>query len=181
MQLVVKKWFAETKPNDNGEYVHIYARRTGLISWLLSLLRLDPTVYFGVYLDQVQFRISSLSGFVMETAPISSIASCFYGYSKPWKQTLAIVVIAIWLASMIAGDSIIGALAILLLGMIIAVVYYALTRALSFGVTLNSGESYAMTVKRSVIENKEIDQKSFERVVAIISSVIRADKRNESK
>ena len=82
---------------------------------------------------------------------------------------------------MIAGDSIIGALAILLLGMIIAVVYYALTRALSFGVTLNSGESYAMTVKRSVIENKEIDQKSFERVVAIISSVIRADKRNESK
>ena len=82
---------------------------------------------------------------------------------------------------MVAGDSIVGGLAILLLGIIIAVVYYVLTRALSFGVTLNSGESYAMTVKRSVIENKEIDQKSFERVVAIISSVIRADKRNDSK
>lgn len=173
MALVVKKWYAEASPNDNGEYINIFARKSGLMAWALSLMRLDPTVYFGMYLDRVEFRVSKLSGYVKATAPVSAIATCYYGYAKPWKQALFVLLVFTFIAFSVAQQSLIGGIATLLVGMMLAIGYFLLKRELSFGVTLHSGHSFAMAMRRSIIEGAEIDENSFERVSAIITSIIR--------
>ncbi len=173
MALVIKKWFAEASPNSNGEYVHIFARRSGLLAWALSLMRLDPTVYFGMYLDRVEFRVSKLSGYIKATAPVSAIATCYYGYTKPWKIAFAILILFILIAISVAEQSLLAGMASLLVGVLAAVGYFLLKRELSFGVTLHSGHSFAMAIRRSIIEDAEIDENSFERVSAILTSIIR--------
>lgn len=174
MALVVKRWYASSTPNTHGEYIHVFARRQGLFSWILSLMRLDPTVYFGVFIDQIEFRVSSLSGYVKEVAPISSIASCSYGYSKPWKSALALFLATILVAFEIAKmQETVTALAVLAAGVFITAIYFIFGRFLSFGVTLHSGDKFVLPIKRSVIEDQEIGEKSFEHLSAIISSILR--------
>ena len=42
MALVIKEWQVSHQPNDKGVYVHIKGREAGLLSFLLSLLGVDP-------------------------------------------------------------------------------------------------------------------------------------------
>lgn len=43
MALVIKKWYGNVNQNQSNHYVEIEARESGLLSWLLSLLKIDPT------------------------------------------------------------------------------------------------------------------------------------------
>jgi hypothetical protein len=43
MALVIKKWYAGTTQNKDGNYVHLIGREAGLFAWLLSVIGIDPT------------------------------------------------------------------------------------------------------------------------------------------
>jgi len=61
--LVIKSWKADIKPIDNqNNFVFIIGRAGDLISWLLSLLGVDPTTKILVGIERVEFNSSSLSG-----------------------------------------------------------------------------------------------------------------------
>ena len=60
--LVLKAWKVNNKPVDADEnYVVISGRRSGLISWFLSLIGIDPTTTIKVGMDRVEFHASSIS------------------------------------------------------------------------------------------------------------------------
>lgn len=93
MALVVKRWYADTKPNENGNYVEIAAREPGFFAWLLSLFKIDPSFFLNVGFDQVTFEKSNFTGYKKIVVTTENISSSFYGYHKPWVKAVSIFLI----------------------------------------------------------------------------------------
>ena len=168
--LVIRKWYASGDPNSDGFYVSIEGRRAGLIAWFLSIVGIDALSELQVNAETVEFRSASLAGGVRRIIPLSSISSTIYGYSKPWMQTLLIFAITAGIITSLA-DSIFGGV---LLGVTIAIVYFVLNRQLTVGLVEESGHGHIIQFKRSVIENKEINEAQAERVCRIIQALVQA-------
>ena len=69
---------------DGPEYVHIVARKSGLLSWLLTMIGIDATTIFRVYADRIEFEKGGLSGKLNTTIPLSSVSIASCGYTKPF-------------------------------------------------------------------------------------------------
>lgn len=159
MSLVIKKWYAADKADENGNYVHIVGREGGLLSFLLSLMKIDPTSEVQVKDSMIIFTESSFAGKIKRVIPINSISSAFYGYEKPWKQALGIT---------IAG------LPIFCIGLIAGPLYYFLNKNLTVAVVEASSWTGAFSFKRSVIEGQNIDEDNANKVIDIIRTKVEA-------
>jgi len=168
--LVIRKWTANTEPDANHIYVFIEGRRAGLIAWLLSVLGIDAKTELVVSAEAVEFRSASLAGGVKRVIPLSSVSSTIYGYSKPWMQALLIFAIITALIGVLAESVVSG----VLLGLIVAVIYFVLNRQLTVGLIEESGHGHIIQFKKSVIENQEINEKQAERVSRIIQALVQA-------
>ena len=168
--LVIRKWYASGDPNSDGVYVSIEGRRAGLIAWLLSIVGIDALSELQVNAETVEFRSASLAGGVRRIIPLSSISSTIYGYSKPWMQTLVIFAITAAIIYPLA-QSLVGGV---FLGLIIAIIYFVLNSQLTVGLVEESGHGHIIQFKRSVIENKEINEAEAERVCRIIQALVQA-------
>ncbi|MGV0977202.1 MAG: hypothetical protein ACOYBO_14840 [Azonexus sp.] len=93
MALVIKKWSVSETAGQNGEYVHIHGREAGLLSFILSLLGIDPTTTLVVDAKSIYREEGSLAGFARTVTPISHVTTAGFGYKKPWKKALVIAVI----------------------------------------------------------------------------------------
>jgi hypothetical protein len=159
MALVIKEWTATETPK-NGIYIRIKGREAGVLSWLLSLIGVDPTTTLTVNDDNVLFEQGSLSGFSRRVIPLKSVCSGFYGYSKPWKEAV------------ILG----GLLAIPTFGIavIVAIIYYYLNKQLTMGVVEVSGIASSISFKRSVIEGRQINETDGANVIHILEKRLKA-------
>lgn len=183
--LVIKSWKAESKPiDDKNNYVSITGREGGLVAWILSLLGVDPVTTIRVGMDRVEFSSSSLSGTQSRLIPLQSVCSTYYGYHKPWKSAVGIVLGFLFAGSSIAsaamrdgngGGSIV--LWAALLGLVFAVVHYFLNRTLTLGFVENSGVVMGIHFKRSVIENVDINEAQAKSVCTIVQRLIEAKER----
>lgn len=168
--LVIRKWYASGDPNSDGVYVSIEGRRAGLIAWILSIVGIDALSELQVNSETVEFKSASLAGGVRRIISLSSISSTIYGYSKPWMQTLVIFAVTAAIISPLA-DSIVGGV---FLGLVIGIIYFVLNRQLTVGLVEESGYGHIIQFKRSVIENKEINEAQAERVCRIIQALVQA-------
>ena len=176
MALVVKRWYADTKPNDNGHYVEIAAREPGFFAWLLSLFKIDPSFFLNVGYDQVTFEKSNFTGYKKIVVTTENISSSFYGYHKPWIKAVTIFLIFLGIGSAFAQSSPGAAFAIFVTGLLIAVVYYFLNKELIIGFSETNGDDYSLVLKRSVIEGQEINEKQMELATEILLTLIRENK-----
>ncbi|RMH42766.1 MAG: hypothetical protein D6694_07645 [Gammaproteobacteria bacterium] len=156
MSLVIKKWYASKTPDKDGNYVHLVGREGGLISWILSLLRIDATVEVEVKDDVIRFVSSSLAGKQIRVIPMKSITSAFYGYEKPWKAALLLTVL----------------LMPALIGLIVGPLYYILNKNLTVAVVEASGWVGAFSFRRSVIEGQNIDEERAYQIIELIRTQI---------
>ncbi len=160
MALVIKQWECGREANEAGNYVHLVGREGGLVSWLLSLIRIDPVSEVEVKEDLIKFTASSLAGKETRIIPIRWLTSAYYAYEKPWKIASIIVAIGLFLISV---NVILG-----LLVSVAGVAYYVLNKNLSVAVVEASGWSGAFAFKRSVIEGQNIDEQAGQEVIDII-------------
>lgn len=161
-QYVIKSWqVAEYPMDEKGTLVSIKGRSGGLISWILSLLEIDPTVVFTVTQEKVIFEQGSLEGFMQRVINLNKISSTFYGYKKPWKESVMIGIVC-------------GIMTFWLLGMgaVIGVIYYFLSKSLTVGITEIGGVNHSIEFKRSVIEGIKIDETQAAEVCQIIQKLI---------
>jgi hypothetical protein len=161
---VIKEWSSSGTPGRDGIYVRITGRKGGLVSWLLSLVGIDPTVSFIVDRGNVRFKVGSWAGYNSTVTPIANICSGHYGYSKPVWGVLFWILAGIALLAPTFGVSL-----ILILG---AIVYYFLNKSMVLGVTYHSGGGNQFAFKRSVIEGQQIDELATEKIIAIIEMLI---------
>lgn len=173
MSLVIKKWFASTTPNEEGNYVHLVGRKSGLVSWVLSLMKIDAVSEVKVQGNLIKFTTSSLAGREKRVIPLKAITSAFYAYEKPWKKAVAILGSSVFLivASMFSYEmSFLSSFGFL--GIIGGVVYYILNKKIKVAVVEASGWTGEFAFKRSVIEGQNINEKQAYEVIDIIRELI---------
>lgn len=175
--LVIKDWKAEAKPIDNkNNFINITGREGGLLSWLLALLRVDPTTNILIGVERVEFTGSSLAGTESRLIPLEGICSTYYGYHKPWKTAAVIIGIFSLLGVSLGGE--IGPFVIMFaMGLGIGLLYYFLNRTLALGFVEVSGVVSGIRFKRSVIENLDVNQDQAKMVCLIVQRLIEAKHR----
>ncbi len=176
--LVVKKFFVSPSPRDDGVYVEIIGRQSGLIAWLFALLKIDPTLEMRVRHDKVEYMAASFSGFERVILPIHSVSSVFFGVVRPWLKALTWLLV--FLAGAYAGaeaGSTGAVIGLTLAGVVVAVLIFVLGRERSIGFTEMTGDDYALRLKRSVIEGQEISEERLAEIAAIIIALLDAHKK----
>jgi hypothetical protein len=181
--LVLKAWKVNNKPVDADEnYVVISGRRSGLISWFLSLIGIDPTTTIKVGMDRVEFHASSISGIKNRMIPLRGVCSTYYGYHKPWGKAIAVFLLLLWLFTTLStlfsamngnAQFFFGAFLIsLVVSLGIALIYYFLNRTLTLGFVENSGVISGIQFKRSIIENIDVDEDQARMACEITQAII---------
>lgn len=159
---VIKSWFAREEPGPDRHYIDIEGRAAGLMSWLLNLLGISPTVRLVVLADKVSFEKGSLEGIEHRLTPAEHICSTFYAYRRPWKEAIGMGII-------------LGALTFFSLGLIgvaIAIVYYVLNKTLTIGFTDIGGYEHVIPFKRSVMEGQVIDEAQAARLCELMQRIL---------
>jgi len=179
MAYVIKSWLAGDQPDAHGNFVAIIGRKEGIISWVLARFGIDPTVSITVNDSRIEFAEASLSGSVRRLIPLPSVCSTVYGYHKPWKKAIGLSVFLIWIICSIAsaagnGFSFGGLFGGILVGAIVALVYFFLNRTLTLGFVENSGVISAIQFKRSVVENEDINEAQAGYVCQVVQSLVEA-------
>ena len=166
MALVIKSWNVNPDATAGQPYVRIVARESGLISFVLSLVGIDPTTTFVVTSRHIEHEHGSLSGFRRTITPLNHVSSTHYGRFKPWKSALAIAAISIPL---------ITAFGLGLIGIFFAGLYYFLNRELALGFVADSGMLSELKFKPSVIEGQDIKEDALRNIIALIEHLIKPD------
>ena len=174
--LVVKEWHMdETAPIK----VRIVARKAGLIAWLMSLLKLDPTTVFELRENHVWVSEGSLAGQIRELIPLSGICNLGVGYLKPFGYIIA--AIGLFIYSMITfnneyASNWMGFLQLLLA--ICSIIAYFLNKSLVLYFNPISNNSTILSFKRSVIEGVNIDEEEAKKVIkTVATSIMQATKK----
>jgi hypothetical protein len=168
---VVKSWNVSEQANADGNYVEIKGRAPGLISWILALVGIEPTVSIRISDKLFIFESGSWSGRFYKSIPLAKISSVYYGYSKPWKESLAIF----FVLGILLGIPTYGIMTVI--GGALAFIYYYLNKTLSLGIYEIGGMASGIEIKRSVIEGKKLDETDAEKVESILKKLI--DKYNK--
>lgn len=159
---VIKSWSAGSQPDAEQNYVNISGRAGGLVSWVLNLLGISPTVRLVVRADKITFQRGSLEGTLSFLTPLENTCSTFYAFKRPLKEALILAVILGAVTFFSFG----------LIGIAIAILYYVLNKTLTVGFTDIGGRIHEIPFKRSVIEGKTIDEIEAARVCDIIQNLV---------
>ena len=171
MAKVIKNWKAGENPDENGVFIEIVGREAGILSWLMSLAGLDPTDRFIVKTDRIEFTSTSISGKNSITIPLSKVSSTMFGYSKPIKSAIFILLLFGFLA--FAAMEFSGGVMLFMLGVgvILSVLLFLFGKVVTLGFG-DGSEKYAIQFKRSVIENMDINEQQAEHVCNLIHNRI---------
>jgi hypothetical protein len=179
--LVLKEWKASNKPiDDKANWIKISGRASGILSWILAILQVDPTTTISISEKRIEFTLASLSGTEHRIIPLASISSSYYGYHKPWKSALVVFALWAYLSAMFCSlihCQFIGYLFGFLFSSIIAIIYYFLNRSLTLGFIEVSGVGSAIQFKKSIIENIDVNEKQAEYVCEVAQYLIESAKR----
>ena len=156
---------------DGPEFIHIVARKSGLISFLLTLLGIDATTTFRVFADRIEFVKGSLSGQISTTMPLSSISITTCGYTKPIALiVLGVIFLLLTIPVCLASESSMW-IFIFLIAAIICFIYYFLNKSLLIWVVSNSSWPAGLCFKRSVIEGVNVEYEQAQEVIRIINEL----------
>jgi hypothetical protein len=168
---VIKEWFANETPNENGVYIEITGRKSGLISWVLARVGIDPIVSLVVDSKNVRFKEGGMSDFSMVVTPVDRLCSGQYGYSKPFWWNVLFVLIGLFFVIDTKGISIL----LVLWGLY----SYYFNKTITLGLNYLDGNGDKFGFKRSLIEGKNIDEAAAGRIIAIIEMIVQgSDKPN---
>lgn len=164
--LVIRKFNVNENGSD-GKYIEIIGRASGLISWILTLMKLDTLTTLQLEADRLFVKNSSLSGEIHTAIPLGAIESTQCGFSKSliW-LTLTVIAIA---GGVLSGDggAFIGALVI---GAIFFVIYF-FSKRMFISVTAGS-TTVAIAFKKGVIEGVSVDLDKTLAALQLLNSMV---------
>ncbi len=176
MALVIKSWRADTaNPDPDGNMVAIECRQEGVLAYLLTVLGISPISTIKVGPVRVEFTTGSLEGFTRRMIPLSAICSTYYGYIRPLRAAIVLLLALLFIAVPVgfALHPIAGVICFLG-SCVVAIAYYLLNKKLTLGFVENSGVISGIQFKRSLIEGQKIEEEDARRVCALVQSIIEA-------
>jgi len=170
--LATKEFRYSTTPED-GQYVRIVGRKSGLADWLLSRIGIDSTTTLEVHRDHIRFTSSNFSGQITTMIPMHSIANTSTGYFKPVFNLIigALFIFGAMLLPFAADIDGTTTLILVATGMT-AIIYYYLHKTLLLSTKDASSFETLLAFKPSVIEGVKIGPEDAANVVAIINKLV---------
>ena len=145
------------------EYVRIEGRKSGVLSWLLSLLRLMPTVTFVVREKCVEYSDGSLAGHFTKKIPLATVSNLESGFLKPFGY-LFLAAAGVVLAYHTSGVS-------LCLTAVFTFMYF-FGRSMKLVFVPQSGKNLEFSFKRSLIEWVNLTEDDAKQIISIISDLM---------
>ncbi len=154
----------------NPTFLRISCRPSGVVAWILSLLRLVSITTMIASRQCLDYRSSSLKGFTSLTVPLNKVTGVQCGIYKPIRLLITAGVFFLSSFYMMFDSPAVGF--ILVLASIVLVVMYFLNKTFFIGF-MNGGDTvYAIQFHPSVIENIPVDQKKVEEAASLIRSAV---------
>lgn len=156
----------------SGANVWIEARQPGIVSFLLTMVGLDPNSSLRVTRGSISFQNSSVFGMNQVSTPLANIGAFVGGYKKPfWALVFSglMMLFGLSLALTEDGGILFGLFAILAL---FGLIYYYLQKTMFMGFETSGGGTYGFAFKASVLEGVGVDINRVEGTIAYVNSLI---------
>lgn len=172
----------EFKVDRQQEEVIIEGRASGLIGWLLVMLRIGATTRLKINASEISITSRSLSGLSNSQAPLTSIASTHCGFTRP----IVLLVLAI-LATLYGAMALLEATfggrgsaqmawmsvaSLVVAGMFFLA--YAFLKKMYFYVQTHGGMVLGVKFTRSLIENVAVDIDRTTEAIDVINDLLTA-------
>lgn len=156
----------------SGANVWIEARQPGIVSFLLTMVGLDPNSSLRVTRGSISFQNSSVFGMNQVSTPLANVGAFVGGYRKPfWALVFSglMMLAGLSLAFTEDGGILLGLFVVLAL---IGLIYYYLQKTMFMGFETSGGGTYGFAFKASVLEGVGVDIKRVEGTIAYVNSLI---------
>jgi len=169
--LIVRK-FEIDENAANGNYLQIEGRTSGLVSWLLTLMKLDTLTTMELNTDRLSVKASNLSGQIHTVMPLRAISSTQCGFSKSlaW-LTWAII---IFIGGLLSRDS--GVFIVSLIISALFLLVYIFSKNMLISVSTGGAKGVAIAFKRGVVEGISVDLNRTLKAIELLNKVV-AEKR----
>lgn len=169
-----KSAFVLSEKNFNNEgpcFVHLKARKAGLLNFLATLLGISSSITIDITKDHITMMEKNLSGQLTDVTPITKICNFGYGYTKP-----ILLLIMGFIVLMGSGFwAFMSALWFFLPGLLVALLFllfYHLQKSMCIYWTSDGGTQGGVLVKRSVIERKSLSEAEAKQICDIVNQLI---------
>jgi hypothetical protein len=175
--LVLRK-FSVKKDGSNGYIIEIIGRASGVIAWLLTVMKLDTETSLKISQKDILFKSSSLFGQIYQVSPLPSVSSTHCGYSKPIGYLIFGAIFMggglLWGSAQYQGGGIM--LGGLLIGLVFFIAYW-LSKKIAISIQTKGGMIMGLSFRRSVIENIPVDIKKAMQAISLINKNVIASQK----
>lgn len=167
--LILTKFYVN-EDDDNKIFVSIAGRGEGIITWLLTVLKIYGETTFQLDDDCISMNYLSMQGNVNHIIPLTCVASSYCGYSQSMISLILGILLSILglLGLLISSMRIYGILE-LISGIILLIAFY-FSKRLFISVETKGGLVPSIRFKRSIIGNIPVDFNKAKKVVQIIKN-----------
>ncbi len=175
---VINTWQASDHRDVNGNYVHIKGRSGGLLSFILTLFGLSPTIELTVNDSMIMCKSGAANGMEERHTPLEHICSTNYGVMLPWLLSVFLGIVAAGVTALICKsqnvDSTVSfVFAGPIVGIIIWFIVYFLFRTYTVGFSDVSGHSFQLFFSpASLLDGTSVNQELARTTCAVIQQCI---------
>ena len=162
--------------------VQILGRASGIVSWLLTLLKLSPDVELTITRTEASMRSASLSGVVQIYIPLQKVTATVCGYERSILALGAAILSALWFVVALLSalfennrEEVSSDMAAVVAALVLAaaaLLWYFLSKRIA--IVLETTHKHGVVFKRSVIENVSVDLPEALRAIEIINARVLA-------
>jgi hypothetical protein len=167
MGSVVTKWEVNRSNDANQPLVSIATRTEGIVNFILSLLRIEPTTSLVVSSGSVHFEQGNLFGYTRAQFHPTKISMTVVGFRKNIKPLIVSLLAGSFLGANIGG--VWGALTFLLCFAAGALFYY-LSKEVSLIFRVD-GRDLGLSFKSSVLNGVKVDENNASAVAKLIEEL----------
>lgn len=168
---LVLRRFQIDETGTSGANVWIEARQAGVISFLLTLVGLDPNSSLTVTRGSIAFRNSSVFGSSQVSTPLANIGAFVGGYKKPFfALVFGLLFFLTGFIYILLEEGGVG-----IFSLIIAIgcfLYYYLRKTMYMAFETSGGGVHGFAFRASVIEGVGVDIKRVESTITYVNSLI---------
>jgi hypothetical protein len=175
-RLVLKRFtLGQTQPG--GPFIDLEGRAPGVVSFVLSLVGVDPTLSLRCFADRVEIVEAGLGGRETVVVPIGKVSSIIGGHSRSLASLVAAGVCGLFgmlamFASMVGsgemGGAVVGAVFWFLLAAI-ALVRFFLSRSMVLAVQNGGDKSFGLRFGQGVIEGVDVNPARVQQAVDLLN------------
>jgi len=173
----ILKTFQVDESGLTGCYLAVQCRAQGLVSYILNLMKLEPTTSLVVSEGVVSIEISSIKGKSKTMTPITQVAGFHGGYTKPFDLIVSgfmfafIFNIGDWLLVTL-GDLFIGLTFFGIAFLLGFVVLYVFSKKLYLGYETSGGEMYMLEFKKGVLGSISVDIDKVNHALDLVNGIL---------